>query len=210
MEDVLDLYEAASDPKRPRLGFDERPCQLLGQIVAPLPMKPGRVKREDNEYKRNGTAVVLLAYDLDSGRRFVEVRKRRTKADYANFMYRLVKEHYADIEQIRLVQDNLNTPSYGSFYEHLEVETAHWLKNKIEFHFTPKHGLWLNMAELELSALSRQCLDRRIESKKVLAQEVKAWEQQRNEQGVKLSWSFTTTVAREKLKRHYDKLMPKN
>jgi hypothetical protein len=109
MEDVLDLYEAAPDPKRPRLGFDERPCQLIGQIVAPLPMKPGRVKREDNEYKRNGTAVVLLAYDLDSGRRFVEVCKRRTKADYADFMYRLVKEHYANVKQIRLVQDNLNT-----------------------------------------------------------------------------------------------------
>jgi hypothetical protein len=210
MEDVLDLYEAAPDPKRPRLGFDERPCQLIGQIVAPLPMKPARVKREDNEYKRNGTAVVLLAYDLESGRRFVEVRKRRTKADYADFMYRLVKEHYANVKQIRLVQDNLNTHSYGSFYEHLEAETAHWLKNKIEFHFTPKHGSWLNMAELELSALSRQCLDRRIESKEALAQEARAWEQQRNERGVKLSWSFTTTVAREKLKRHYDNLKPKN
>jgi hypothetical protein len=108
------------------------------------------------------------------------------------------------------VQENLNTHSDGSFYEHLEVETAHWLKNKIEFHFTPKPGLWLNRAEWELSALSPQGLDRRVESKKALAQKVKAWEQQRNEQGVKLSWSFTTTVAREKLKRHYDKLMPKN
>ena len=210
MEDVLDLYEATPDPKRPRLGFDERPCQLIGQIVAPLPMKPGRVKREDNEYKRHGTAVVLLAYDLDSGRRFVEVRKRRTKADYADFMYRLVKEHYADVKQVRLVQENLNTHSYGSFYEHLDVETAHWLKNKVEFHFTPKHGSWLNMAELELSALSRQCLDRRIESQEALAQEARAWEQQRNERGVRLSWSFTTPVAREKLKRHYDNLRPKN
>lgn len=173
-------------------------------------MKPARVKREDNEYQRHGTAVVLLAYDLDSGRRFVEVRKRRTKTDYADFMHRLVKEHYADAKQIRLVQDNLNTHSDGSFYEHLEVETAHWLKNKLEFHFTPKHGSWLNMAELELSALSRQCLDRRIESQEALAQEVKAWEQQRNEQGVKLSWSFPTTEARKKLKRHYDNLRPKN
>jgi hypothetical protein len=107
------------------------------------------------------------------------------------------------------VQDNLNTHSYGFFYEHLEVETAHWLKNKLEFHFTPKHGSWLNLAELELSALSRQCLDRRIESQEALAQE-KAWEQQRNEQGVKIAWSFTTTGAREKLKRHYDSLRPKN
>ena len=110
-------------------------------------MKPGRVKREDNEYQRHGTAVVLLAYDLDSGRRFIEVRKRRTKADYADFMHRLVKEPYANVEQIRLVQDNLNTHHYGSFYEHVEVETAHWLKNKIELHFTPQHGSWLNMAE---------------------------------------------------------------
>lgn len=210
MEDVLDLYQAFLDPARPRLCFDERPCQLLGQVVAPLPMQRGRAKREDYEYTRQGTAVVLLAYDLDRGRRFVEVRHRRTKADYAEFMRRLVQAHYADVLQIRLVQDNLNTHSYGSFYEHLEVETAHWLKNKLEFHFTPKHGSWLNLAELELSALSRQCLDRRIESLEALAQEVKAWEQQRNEQGVKLSWSFTTRGAREKLKRHYDNLRPKN
>lgn len=210
MEDVLDLYQAPPDPARPRLCFDERPCQLIGPVVAPVPMKPGRVKREDHAYQRHGTAVVLLAYELDRGRRFIAVRKRRTKADYADFMDRLVKEHYADVAQIRLVQDNLNTPSYGSGYEHLEVETAHWLKHKVEFHFTPKHGSWLNMAELELSALSRQCLDRRIESQEALAQEVKAWKPQRNEQGVKLSWSFTTTGAREKLKRHYDNLRPKN
>jgi hypothetical protein len=125
-------------------------------------------------------------------------------------MHRLVKEHYAAVKQVRLVQDNLNTHSYGSFYEHLDTETAHWLKNKIEFHFTLRPGSCLNMAELELSALARQCLDRRIESPEALAQEVRAWEQQRNEPGVKLSWSFTTTEAREKLKRHYDHLRPKD
>ena len=207
---MLDLYEAAPDLGRPRLCFDERPCQLIGQIVAPLPMQPGRVKREDNEYQRNGTAVVLLAYDLDRGRRYLDVRNHRKKADYADFMYHLITQHYADVQQVRLVQDNLNTHSYGSFYEHLEVQKAHWLKNRLEFHFTPKHGSWLNMAELELSALSRQCLDRRIDSEEALAQEVRAWEQARNERGVKLSWTFTTTQARQTLKRHYDKLQPKN
>jgi hypothetical protein len=173
-------------------------------------MQPGRVKREDNAYQRPGTAVVLLAYDLDSGRCFLEVRKRRPKADDAAFMHRLVKEPSANVAPIRLVQDNLNPPNYGSFYEHLEGETAPWLKHKIEFQFTPKHGSGLHMAELELSALSRQGLDRRIESEEALAQEVRAGEQQRNDQGVKLSWSFTTPVAREKLKRHYDNLRPKN
>jgi len=112
MEDVLDLYQAPLDPTRPRLCFDERPCQLIGQVVAPLPIQPGRVKREDNEYQRHGTAVVLLAYDLDRGQRFVEVRKRRTKADYADFMRRLVQDYYTDVKQIRLVQDNLNTHCY--------------------------------------------------------------------------------------------------
>ena len=130
---------------------------MIGQIVAPLPMQPGRVKREDNEYQRNGTAVVLLAYDLDRGRRYLDVRKHRKKADYADFRYRLITQYYADVQQVRLVQDNLNTHSYGSFYEHLEVQKAPWLKHRLEFHFTPKHGSWLNMAELELSALSRQC-----------------------------------------------------
>jgi hypothetical protein len=116
LEDGLDLYEAAPDPGRPRLCFDERPCQLIGQIVAPLPMQPGRVKREDNDYQRHGTAVVLLAYDLDRGRRYLDVRKHRKKADYADFRYQLITQHYADVQQVRLVQDNLNTPSYGSFY----------------------------------------------------------------------------------------------
>ena len=108
---MLDLYEAVPDLGRPRLCFDERPCQLIGQIVAPLPMQPGRVKREDNEYQRNGTAVVLLAYDLDRGRRYLDVRKHRKKADYADFMYHLITQHYADVQQVRLVQDNLNTHS---------------------------------------------------------------------------------------------------
>ena len=210
MEDVLDLYQARPDPSRPRLCFDERPCQLIGQVVAPLPMQPGRVEREDNEYQRLGTAVVLLAYDLDRGQRYVEVRQRRTKADYADFMHRPVTQHYAEAEQIRLVQDNLNTHSYGSFYEHLDVASAHWLKNKLAFHFTPKHGSWLNMAELELSALSRQCLDRRIDSQQRLAQEVAIWQQQRNQQAIKVSWSFTTASARHKLKRHYDQFTLKS
>jgi len=179
-------------------------------MVAPLPRQPGRVKREDNEYQRQGTAVVLLAYDLDRGRRYLEVRKHRKKAEYADLMSQLITHPYADVQPVRLVQDNLNTHSYGSFYEHLEGQTAPWLQNKLDFHFTPKQGSWLNMAELELSALSRQCLDRRLDSEEALAQEDRAWEQVRNERGVKLSWTFTTTQARQTLKRHYDNLKPKN
>lgn len=142
-------------------------------------MKPGRAQCEDNAYQRHGTAGVLLAYDLDRGQRFVEVRQRRTKADSADFRQRLVTQHYAKAEQIRRVQDKLNTHSYGSFYEQLDVERAPGLKNKLDFHVTPRHGPWLNKAELERSALSRQCLDRRIESQEQLAQEVERWQQRK-------------------------------
>jgi hypothetical protein len=202
MEDILDLYEEPYDPKRPVIGVDERPCQLLGDIVAPIPMKPGKLRKEDNEYERNGTCSVFMACEPLTGWRYVEVRKQRTKMDYAEFMDR-VSEHYTGASLIRVVQDNLNTHNAGSFYERFDPENARNLKNHLEFHYTPKKGSWLNMAEIELSALARQCLDRRIGDMKTLEQEAKAWEAERNQQKIMIHWRFTTNHAREKLERHY-------
>jgi len=207
MEDILDLYEEPYDPKRPVIGMDERPCQLIGDVVAPIPMKPGKPKKEDNEYERNGTCNVFIACEPLTGWRYVEVRKQRTKMDYAEFMDK-VSEIYLkmrpEADLLRVVQDNLNTHTYGSFYERFDPEKARYLKNRFEFHYTPKKGSWLNMAEIELSALARQCLDRRIGDAETLEREAKAWERERNEKKIMIQWRFTTNDAREKLKRHYE------
>ena len=185
MEDVLAVYEQRNpcEPRlnRARLCFDERPCQLLDDVVAPLPAKPGKTAREDNEYVRRGTCVVLLAYDLDTGKRYTQTRRQRTKADYARFMQQIISTHYAHAGRIDLVRDNLNTHKYGSFYEHLPLEQARLLSRKPVFHFTPKHGSWLNMAEIEFSALARQCLNRRIGSIGELARQVQLWTNERNQ-----------------------------
>ena len=210
MEDVLVLYAHGPCQGKARICFDERPCQLLNEIIAPLPMKKGKPKREDYEYERKGTAVVLLAYDMDTGQRYVQVRKQRTKKDYAQFMHWLIKEHYAHVEQIELVQDNLNTHTYGSFYEHLTAEQARGLAKKINFHFTPKHGSWLNMAEIEFSSLARECLDKRIDTIDKLQCEVLAWSKKRNERNAKIHWSFTVDTARIKLSRQYQSVNQDN
>jgi hypothetical protein len=152
MEDVLAVYNRPVDPKRVRLCFDERPCQLLDDVVVGLRVKPGKVAKEDNEYVRQGTGVVLLAYDFDRGVRYTQTRERRTSADYAEFMQQIVGVYYADIERIDLIQDNLNTHKYGSFYEYLPLNQARELSRKLVFHFTapadrPKHGSWLNIAK---------------------------------------------------------------
>lgn len=202
MEDILDLYEEPYDPNRPVVCMDERPCQLLEDVIVPIPMKKGKPKKEDYEYERNGTCSIFIAVEPLAGWRYIEVRDRRTKLDYAEFMDK-VSEHYGEIEGIRLVQDNLNTHTSGSFYERYDAEKARYLKNRFEFHQTPKKGSWLDMAEIELSALSKQCLDRRIGDKQVLSREVKSWEADRNEREVKVKWSFTTCDARDKLERHY-------
>ena len=203
MEDILDLYEAPYDPKRPLVCIDERPCQLIGDILTPIPMKSGKSTKVDYEYERKGTCNVFIACEPLTGWRYVEVRKRRTKVDYAAFMEK-VSLMFPDVDVIRVVQDNLNTHTYGSFYENFEAEKARSLKNRFEFHYTPKKSSWLNMAEIELSALSRQCLDRRIGDVETLEREAKAWELERNKKGVMIQWRFTTNNAREKLKRHYD------
>ena len=210
MENVLAVYNRPVDPKRARLCFDERPCQLLEDVVIGLQVKPGKAAKEDNEYVRQGTAVVLLAYDLQTGQRYTQVRKQRTKADYAEFIQQIVSTYYADIEYIDLVQDNLNTHRYGSFYEHLPLVQARMLSQKLTFHFTPKHGSWLNIAEIEFSALARQCLHRRIGSLDELGRQVSLWTVERNERSVKVHWSFTVATAEDKLKRWYKQVNPEN
>ena len=210
MENVLSVYNRPVDPKRARLCFDERPCQLLDDIVIGLRVKPGKAAKEDNEYIRQGTAVVLLAYDFDRGVRYTQTRERRTSADYAEFMQEIVTTYYADIDCIDLIQDNLNTHKYGSFYEHLPLNQARTLSRKLTFHFTPKHGSWLNTAEIEFSALARQCLNRRIGSLEELARQVGLWTDERNERSVQVHWSFTVTSAEDKLKSWYEKVNPMN
>ncbi|WP_400194328.1 IS630 family transposase [Hymenobacter sp. B81] len=197
-------------PVRARLCFDERPCQLLGDKLAALPARPGQVAKQNHEYVRQGTAVVLLAYDLDTGQRYAQVRARRTEADYAAFVHWLVTTHYADAARIELVQDNLNTHAYGSFYEHLPAAQARDLSRQVRLHFTPKHGSWLNMAELEFSALARQCLDRRIASIDALAEQVQTWVTERNRRAAKIHWSFTVQSAEDKMKHWYAKANPAN
>ena len=210
MENVLSIYNQPVDTNRARLSFDERPCQLLDDMVAPLTVKPGKVAKEDNEYTRQGTAVILLAYDLDQGIRYTQVRKRRTKLDYAEFMQQIIETHYTDVEYVDLIQDNLNTHTYGSFYEHLPLAQARLLSRKLVFHYTPKHGSWLNVAEIEFSALARQCLNRRIGSLEELARQVKLWNDERNERAVKVHWSFTVATAENKLRRWYEQVNPVN
>jgi DDE superfamily endonuclease len=210
MEDVLSVYNQPIVVNRTRLCFDERPCQLLDDMVSPLPTGPDKVAKEDNEYVRKGTCVVLLAYDLDTGQRYTEVSERRTKADYAGFIDRVISTHYADKELIDLVQDNLNTHKYGSFYEYLPLAAARALSRKLVFHFTPKHGSWLNMAEIEFSALARQCLHRRIGSLAELSRQVALWTSERNAMSVKIHWSFTVATAEDKLKGWYEQVNPAN
>ena len=202
MEDVLDLYEEPYDPKYPTLCFDERPCQLVDDVVAPIAMNPGSPKKEDNEYERKGTCNVFIAVEPLTGWRYLEIREHRKRVDYAEFMDR-VSGMFPDAEKIRVVQDNLNTHNAGSFYERFVPEKARNLKNRFEFHYTPKKGSWLNMAEIELSVLARQCLDRRIGNTEALEREAKAWEEKRNQKKVKVRWRFTTNDARIKMKRHY-------
>lgn len=202
MEEVLDVYERDYDPKRPVICFDERPCQLIGDILAPIPMKPGKVQRQDHHYKRNGTCVVMMAVEPLAGKRIVDVRERKTKKDYAKFMKK-VEQAYPESEKIILVQDNLNTHNPSSFYETFLSKGAFRLSQRFQMVYTPKKASWLNMAEIELSALSKQCLDRRIGDIKTFSKEVYAWVGQRNRQKATVSWQFTKNDARDKFGRFY-------
>lgn len=202
MEDLLDLYEQPSDPAQPVICFDERPCQLIGDRLIPLPMQPGQPKKEEAQYERHGVCCLLVAVEPLAGHRFVQVRPRRTKADYAEFMQALAAQ-YPDAERLRVVQDNLNTQTAGSFYQAFDPEIAWALKQRFECHPTPIHASWLNMAEIELSALSRQCLHRRLASIEDVEREISACVKERNAHQIAISWRFTTPKARETLKRHY-------
>jgi hypothetical protein len=209
MEDILHLYGKPYDDKLPVVCFDELPVQLLGEVCAPLPMKAGKPKRSDYEYARHGACSLLVAFEPLTGRRVVETSKQRTKADYCRFMQR-VAESYRQAEKIVLVQDNLNTHNAGSFYENLPPEEAFDLRQRFEMHYTPKKGSWLNMAELELSALSRICLSRRIPSMEELDREIQSLVKERNEMKIKVEWQFSIAKARKKLSRHYEQVQSKN
>ena len=206
MERVLDIYERPYDPKRPVVCFDERPCQLLADVMTAMALKPGHCQREDYHYERNGTCVVLMALEPQKGQRFAEVREQKTKKDYAQFMKRLA-EQYPKAEKIILVQDNLNTHTPASFYETFPPQEAFALSQRFEMIYTPKKASWLNMAEIEFSALSKQCLDRRISQISILAQETNAWVQERNCQQTTVTWQFTKNNARDKFQRFYNTLI---
>jgi len=209
MEDVLSLYNLPYNEKRPLICVDELPFQLLGETVEPLRMKSGAVKKIDYQYERKGVASVFVAFEPLTGKRLVRVYRQRTRADYCRFAQEVVNR-WSGVEQIVLVQDNLNTHNAGSFYENLPPEEALALSRRFEFHYTPKKGSWLNMAELELSALSRICLARRIADMETLSHQLESIAGERNALEVKVKWQFTVKQARQKLNRHYEELTSKN
>lgn len=208
MEDVLEVYHRPYDPQRPVVCFDEASKQLIKETRAPIPTVPGRPATSDYEYERNGTANLFMMFEPLAGQRHIQVTERRTAVDYAYAVRDLVDVHYPDAETVVLVQDNLNTHKPASLYEAFPPEEARRIIEKLEIHYTPKHGSWLDMAETELSILSRQCLDRRIPDRLTLTTEVAAWEIQRNEGQCSVDWQFTTSDARIKLKRLYPVIEP--
>jgi transposase len=203
MEDVLDVYHRPYDPRRPMVCMDEASKQLIGEVREPLPAQPGRIEKYDSEYRRLGTANIFMAVEPLAGQRTIRVTDRRTKLDWAEFIRHLLEEVYGDADQLVLVMDNLNTHSLGSLYEAFAPDKARSLASRLEIHYTPKHGSWLNMAETELSILCRQCLDRRIDCQQTMAQEIASWEHERNTNESTIDWQFTTADARIKLKRLY-------
>jgi hypothetical protein len=206
LEDVLDVYTRPYDPRRPLVCMDEASKQLLRDGRPPQPSRPGRPARVDYEYEREGVANLFLFCEPLAGRRWVDVTERRTKVDWAHQVQHLVDVRYPDAEAIVLVMDNLNTHTPAALYEVFPPAEAKRLADKLEIHYTPKHGSWLNIAEIELSVLSRQCLDRRVPNFATLQAEVAAWQDRRNTAGGTVDWRFTTADARIKLKRLYPSL----
>lgn len=203
MEDVLEVYHRPYDAQRPVVCMDECSKQLIGEVREPLPPKPGHVAREDSEYVRNGTANVFMAVEPLAGWRTTQVTERRTRIDWAEFVKMLLLTRYSLAEKVVLVMDNLNTHGIASLYEAFHPEVARALAARLEIHYTPKHGSWLNMAEIELSVLSRQCLDRRIDNRDLLSREIATWQADRNAANARINWQFKTADARIKLKRLY-------
>jgi len=203
MEDVLDVYKRPYDPKRPNVCLDETSKQLIGETQTPVPTSPGQPARYDYEYKRNGVANLFMMFEPLIGKRHVKVTERRTKIDWAHCVREMVDQIYPDAEQIVLVMDNLNTHNKSSLYEAFEPAEAKRIADKLEIHYTPKHGSWLDIAEIELGILARQCLSRRIDNMEHLKDEVTAWQVIRNTAEAKVNWRFTAKDARIKLKRLY-------
>ena len=209
MEDVLDLYAEAADPRQPVVCFDESPVQLIGEVRQPIPAKPGRIERYDYEYRRNGTANLFVFIDVNRPWRKVKVTEQRTAKDFAECMRELVDVHYPKADRIRVVLDNLSTHKAGALYQAFAPDEARRVMRRLEFHHTPKHASWLNMVEIEIGVLSQQCLDRRIDSYARLVRETAAWEKRRNAERARINWMFTTENARAKLARVYPKLPAK-
>ena len=203
MEDVLEVYHRPDDAKRPLVALDEASKQLIGETRQPRPPEPGRPERFDYEYVRNGTANLFMVSEPLLGWRAAQVTERRTAKDFAEVLRWLVEDLHPEAEKVVLVMDNLNTHKVASLYETFPPERARQIAERLEIHHTPKHGSWLNVAEIELSVLARQCLDRRIESREDLERVVAAWTGERNERGVEVRWRFTTADARIKLRRLY-------
>ncbi len=203
MEDVLELYAEPYYPRHPVVCFDERPYQLLSEVRTPAPVRPGQPARYDDEYRREGTANLFLLFQPLRGWRHVEVTERRTSLDFAHQMKTLVDVHFPAAEQIRVVPDNLSTHSPWALYEAFEPAEARRLVRQLDFHYTPKHASWLNMAEIEFSVLVRQCLDRRIADLRTLRGQIAPWENERNRNATTVDWRFTITDARINLKRLY-------
>lgn len=209
MEDLLALYAQAYDPLYPVLCFDERPCFLIGEAVAPLALQPGRVAKEHYAYQKHGSCALLAAIEPLTGARLAQVKAQRTKKEYTEFCQAVVTA-WPKAQKIRLVQDNLNTHNASSFYEHLPAQEARALADRLEFHYTPKSASWLNMIEIEFSALSRQCLARRIPTQEQLAREVLALVKERAAKKIKINWQFSLEAAREKLNSHYTRVNAAN
>lgn len=203
MEDVLDLYAEAPDPRRPVVGFDETPRQLIGEARVPIRAEPGKPRRVDYEYVRNGTANVFMFVDVNRPWRHAKVTDHRTCVDFAECMRDLVDEHYPAAERIRVVLDNLSAHSAAALYHAFDPAEARRILSRLEFHFTPKHASWLNMVEIEIGVMVTQCLDRRIPDKATLIKEIAAWERRRNAEEARSKWMFTVDRAREKLGRLY-------
>lgn len=206
MEQVLDVYKMPYNPEYPVVCMDESPKQLIRETRLPINMKPGQDKKVDFEYMRCGVCNIFMANEPLVGKRYVEIKETKTKKDWASFIKELADTHYADAIKIKLVMDNLNTHSPSALYEVFEPEEAKRVWDRFEFIYTPKHGSWLNMAEIELNVLNGQCLSRRIDNVETVKEEVEAWCQSRNNMKAKINWQFTTSDARVKLRTLYPKL----
>ncbi len=205
MEHLLALYARPYDPRYPVVCFDERPCFLIGEVMGPLPVKAGQVPKEHYAYEKNGSCALLAAIEPLTGNRLAQVHARRTKREYTLFCQALATR-YPEAIKIQLVQDNLNTHNASSFYEYLPAEEAFALAQRFEFHYTPKSASWLNMIEIEFSALARGCLHQRIPTQAQLEREVLALVQERHDQRIRINWQFSLEAARDKFQRHYAKI----